>query len=224
LERHLLKLEKTISPHLGEKILYAGSAIEKAESAMILVHGRGATADSMLPLLDELNSDHMMFVIPQADNFTWYPYRFIEERQANEPGISSGLILIKSIIKSLNGQGFSNEQIYLLGFSQGGCLAADYVARFPAKFAGVFVLSGGLIGNKLNRNDYSGSLLQTPVLFGCSTEDFHIPEERVHESARVFEGLHARVTTHIYENLGHTINQDELDRINSIIVKNNSLT
>ena len=213
----MLKLEKTISPHLGEKILYAGSDIKKAESIMLLLHGRGAAADSMFPLIDELNADNMMFVVPQADHFTWYPYRFIEERQANEPGISSALILIHSIIKSLNDQGISKEQIYLLGFSQGACLAADYAARFPTKYAGVFVLSGGLIGKSVNLRDYTGNLDNTPVFLGCSTEDLHIPEDRVRESTQIFEMLNADVTMKIYENLGHTINQDELDQINNII-------
>jgi phospholipase/carboxylesterase len=217
MERFVLKLAKTIPPHLGDKILYPGLSLENAEFAMLLIHGRGATAESMLPLIDALEADKISFVIPQADQLTWYPYRFIEERQANEPGITSGLTLIHTIIQSLEDKGFPKHKIYLLGFSQGACLAADYVARFPAQFAGVFILSGGLIGKSLKANDYAGHLENTPVFLGCSTEDFHIPENRVYESARVFESLKAKVTKKIYENLGHTINQDEIDEINHIV-------
>lgn len=111
----------------------------------------------------------------------------------------------------------SNENIYFLGFSQGACLAADYAARFPARYGGVFMLSGGLIGDKIPVADFQGDLQQTPVFLGCSEMDFHIPEKRVHESAEIFKRLNADVTKKLYPNLGHTINRDELEVINKIL-------
>jgi phospholipase/carboxylesterase len=159
----------------------------------------------------------MTFIIPQASDLTWYPNRFIDKRDANEPGISSGLTLINSIFQGILHSGISSEHIHLLGFSQGACLALDYAARFPSRFGGVFALSGGLIGQKIDINDYQGDLKKTPVFLGCSDEDFHIPVERIHKSALIFENLNAAVTKRIYPNMGHTINQDELHFVKQIL-------
>ena len=215
----MLKLNNTIEPHKGERILYSGSDLESAKRAMILIHGRGATAESILSLSNELNLEDTIFVAPQARDFAWYPYRFIEARTKNEPGITSGLTLINSIIAALNESGIENNSISLLGFSQGACLTIDYALRYPKKYAGVFVLSGGLIGDVINLNDYKGDLENTPIFFGCSNIDFHIPEVRVKESAEITKSLNADVTVKIYENMGHTINEDEIEIINSILLK-----
>jgi phospholipase/carboxylesterase len=159
----------------------------------------------------------MCYVIPQAADFTWYPYRFIESRAANEPGLTSGLHLIDTLVNAVIDNGLNREKVYLLGFSQGACLAADYVARNPAAYGGLFVLSGGLIGKQINLADYCGDLDNTPVFLGCSDSDFHIPESRVHETASIFEQLNADVTKRIYAGMGHTVNQDELDFINLVL-------
>lgn len=215
----MLNLSKTIPPHTGDDTLYKGLTPGKASRAMIMIHGRGASAESIAALIAEIKADDFLYAVPRASGNTWYPHRFIEPRQTNEPGISSGLALIDAIVKSLNEAGITSDKIYLLGFSQGACLAVDYAARYPDKFAGVFALSGALIGEKINGPDYSGDLRSTPVFFGCSENDFHIPEERIHESAEIFKKLNADVTTRIYPNLGHTINHDEIKFINNIINK-----
>ena len=171
----------------------------------------------MVNMASEIYMENMMYVIPQATNYTWYPHRFIEKREMNEPGISSGLTLLKSIIDALIEKNIRQEDIYLLGFSQGACLVTDFVARYSGKYGGMFALSGGLIGDKVSQNDYQGNLLKTPVFFGCSDNDLHIPEQRIHESAEIFEGLNADVTKKIYPNMGHTINTDEIRYINDVI-------
>jgi len=213
----MLHLEKTIPPHTGEKIIYAGSPAGSASSAMILLHGRGADAASMKGLIGQLRVDKMLCILPEADNFTWYPYRFIEKRELNEPGISSGLKLIDAIVVALGEQQIRRENLFLLGFSQGACLALDYTARYPDRFGGVFALSGGLIGENLHAEEYQGDLQQTPVFLGCSDRDSHIPEERVQESAAIFEKLNAAVTKKIYPNMGHTVNRDEINMINQLL-------
>jgi phospholipase/carboxylesterase len=210
----MLQIKNTTSPHKGQSIVYAGSDIEKSESAMILLHGRGATAESMVDLVSDIYVENMLYVIPQANDYAWYPFRFIERRELNEPGISSGLALINAIIDSLTDKYILREKIFLLGFSQGACLATEFVARYPEHYGGLFALSGGLIGDVINEGDYQGNLHRTPVFFGCSDHDFHIPELRIDESAEVFEGLNADVTKKIYRNLGHTINTDEIRIIN----------
>jgi len=213
----MLNINNTTDPHDGQSIIYAGADIGHAESAMIVLHGRGATAESMIGLISEIYAEKMIYVIPQAANFAWYPYRFIEKREVNEPGISSGLTLIQSIVTALVEKGIQHEKIFFLGFSQGACLAADFVARYPAKYGGLFVLSGGLIGEHIYQDDYSGNLMKTPVFLGCSDVDFHIPEQRVHESARIFEVMNADVTKKIYPNMGHTINRDEISFVKKVI-------
>lgn len=215
----MLNLNNTIPPHSGDDNLYKGLTPDKASRAMIMIHGRGASAESITALITDIKADDFLYVAPRAAGNTWYPFRFIESRQANEPGISSGLALIDAIVKSLNESGITSDKIYLLGFSQGACLTVDYLARYPDKFGGVFALSGALIGDKLNEQDYSGDLQNTPIFFGCSENDFHIPEERIHESAEIFKHLNASVSTRIYPNLGHTINHDEIKFINNIINK-----
>ena len=216
----MLKINKTIPPHAGEKIHYAGTTIENAAQAMILIHGRGAAAQSMLAMTDLFDSQDIIYIMPQAHNLTWYPYRFIEKRETNEPGISSGLTLIHTLVKSVNDAGIPDEKIYFLGFSQGACLVADYAARYPSRYGGVFVLSGGLIGDTIRSGEFSGDLKNTPVFFGCSDSDFHIPAERVDESAYIFEQLNADVTKSIYPDMGHTINQNEIDFIKKVLLQN----
>jgi predicted esterase len=213
----MLNLNNLIEPHLGNDILYAGEKLDNAKFAMILIHGRGAAAASMISLVNELELRDTIVIALQADQFTWYPYRFIEKREVNEPGISSGLKLIDSIVLALDDNGITSENIFLLGFSQGACLTVDYAARHPKKYAGVFTLSGGLIGDQLNAGDYNGSLNGTPIFFGCSDNDFHIPESRVHESAEIIKKLDAEVEVRIYKNMGHTINRDEIDFVNKVI-------
>lgn len=213
----MLEIRNTIYPHSGQPVLYHGAEIHSAQKAMIMIHGRGANADSMLGLIRHFKANNIIYIIPQASNFTWYPYRFIEDREQNEPGISSGLTLINSIVDALVLKQINRENIYLLGFSQGACLVSDYAARNPNRYAAVFCLSGALIGQKLSTAEFKGDLRQTPVFFGCSEDDFHIPEERIHESAKIFESLNAFVTKRIYPPFGHTINIDEISFINEII-------
>lgn len=215
----MLNLRKTIDPHKGDQIIYSGSDIENAKYALILIHGRGTSAESIIPLAEELKLKDTIVIAPQANEFTWYPYRFIEQREKNEPGITSGFALIDSIISSLNEKGVKTENIFLLGFSQGACLSLDYSARNPKKYGGIFILSGGLIGEVLNKNDYDGDFEKTPVFLGCSDNDFHIPESRVHDSADLIEKMNADVIKRIFPGMGHRISIDEIEVINEILLE-----
>jgi len=177
---------------------------------MILVHGRGASAEDMLGLARELPFDDVSYLAPQAAGHTWYPHSFLAPLDANEPGLGSALRVVSRLIDSLN---VESPRIALLGFSQGACLALEYAARHARRYAGVFGLSGGLIGPPGTPRDYEGSFNGTPVLLGCSDVDPHIPLERVRESADVFRRLRATVDERIYEGMGHTVNDDEIAAI-----------
>lgn len=204
-------------PHQQQEIITTGAEAENAELAMILIHGRGATPQSMLPLAREFDREDIHFRALQAKRYTWYPRSFLAPKEMNQPGISSGLQAIHDQINELNKAGISTDTIVLLGFSQGACLATEFSVRHPQRYGGVIGLSGGLIGESVDPANYSGSLQQTPVFLGCSDHDPHIPQERVDLTEQVFQQLEAGVTKKIYEGMGHTVNQDEIAHVNAIL-------
>jgi phospholipase/carboxylesterase len=204
-------------PHQGKPVAKTGASPEEAETAMILVHGRGASAQSMLLFADEFDRDDIHYRAIQADRHTWYPQSFLAPKEQNEPGISSGLQAIYDQIQKLNEAGVPTGRIVLLGFSQGACLASEFAARHPRRFGGLVALSGGLIGSEVNKDNYSGSFESTPVFMGCSDIDPHIPEKRVHETAEILSSLKAEVTKKIYPNMGHTVNENEIEYIKQML-------
>ncbi len=204
-------------PHHGRPILAGGEPLETAKAAMIMVHGRGAGADDILTLTQFFDTPGLAYLAPQAAQNTWYPYSFLAPIDQNEPNLSSALGTVKGLLALTTEAGLPPEKTILLGFSQGGCLASEFAARHARRYGGLIVFSGGLIGPPGTPRNYAGSLDGTPIFLGCSNIDFHIPEERVHESAATFEQMGAVVTTRIYPNMGHTIIQDEIDHARQII-------
>jgi predicted esterase len=205
-------------PHKNQPVLYAGEPLKKARAAMLLVHGRGATAQDILSLAGELPQAGFAFLAPQAAGNTWYPLPFLAPLAANEPWLTSALAKLASVLDELAGQGLPPERTFLLGFSQGACLALEFAARNARLYAGLVGLSGGLIGPPGTPRDYQGSFAGTPVFLGCSDTDPHIPKARVLESAQVLESLNAQVTARLYPGLGHTVNQDEIEFVRTMLV------
>jgi len=200
-------------PHQKSKIFEHGAPLSRAKAAMIMVHGRGATAKGMFPLADTFAQPDFHYMAPQAKHHTWYPYSFLEPVDKNEPGVSSGLQLLYDLLQSFVKAGFQKENIILLGFSQGACLASEFVARHPQKLGGVVVLSGGLIGPSVNPEKYSGSLTHTPVFIGCSDNDPHVSRDRIDETEAVFQKLNGDVNKKIFNSMGHTINEEEIKEV-----------
>jgi len=203
--------------HQGQPILHTGAPLEQAKAAMILVHGRGATAESILSLVPEIDQPGFAYLAPQATNQTWYPNSFLMPIASNEPWLSSALETVGSVLKAVNEAGISSERVILLGFSQGACLATEFAARNAQRFGGVVGLSGGLIGPDGTPRDYAGSLDGTPVFLGCSDVDFHIPKERVQHSAEILQQLGGNVTVRLYANMGHTVIEDELEAVRAMM-------
>ncbi len=204
-------------PHQGQPVLTAGKPLDSAQAAMVLIHGRGGTAQDILSLTAELPHPDFAYLAPQAAGNTWYPNRFLAPLVSNEPYLSSALAAIGQVLDHLAGAGLPPERTILLGFSQGACLALEFAARHARRYGGVVGLSGGLIGPDDTPRDYAGSLAGTPVFLGCSDVDFHIPQARVHHSAEILQGLGGEVTMRLYPNMGHTINQDELDFVQKMM-------
>lgn len=200
-------------------IKYAGVPLEKAKKALIMLHGRGATAESILSLGEHLKVDDYALIAPQATNNTWYPYSFMAPEQENEPWLSSAINIVNQTVDKVLQSGIKSEDIYFLGFSQGACLATEYTARNAQRYGGVVAFTGGLIGKEINMSNYSGDFEQTPIFFGTGNPDFHVPVERVYTSANIARKMNADVTEKVYENRGHTISEDEINIVNSLVFK-----
>jgi phospholipase/carboxylesterase len=198
-------------------VLRHGVPVEEARLAVILVHGRGGSAEDMLGLADELRTHDVAYLAPQAAGHTWYPYSFLAPLAQNEPGLSSALRVLGTLVDEIAAEGLGAARIALLGFSQGACLSLEFAARSPRRYAGVIGLSGGVIGPPGTPRNYTGSLGGTPVFLGCSDIDPHIPVERVRETADVFRSMQASVDERIYPGMGHTINRDELDAVRALV-------
>lgn len=206
----------TEDPHADGELVTAGAPLSAAEAALVCVHGRGSTAEGIVNLVDDLYRHGVALLAPQADRNTWYPNGFMDPVETNEPRRTSALHAVDRTVERVVESGVPRERVLLLGFSQGACIACDYVARNPARYGGLAALSGGLIGETLP-DDYAGDLERTPVFFGCSEGDSWIPEERIHDSAAVFEALNADVTTRIYDGDAHQINDDELGVLDGMV-------
>lgn len=202
---------------LTTDLIRAGAPIGAARAAMIMVHGRGASAEGILELANAFGARDVAYVAPQAKGGSWYPYSFMSPISQNEPYLSQALETLGGVVEDLQRDGMPSERIVLLGFSQGACLALEFAARNARRFGGVVALSGGLIGPEgMKRND-AGTLAGTPVFLGCSDVDSHIPLARVHESTAVLTKLGGDVTEKIYRGMGHTIVQDEVDHVKKIL-------
>lgn len=200
-----------------KKIVTTGQPLGKAEKAMIMLHGRGGTAEDILGLAREFKLNDFALVAPQATNNTWYPYSFMAPLKQNEPWVTSALQLVDETVNDVRMSGIADEHIWFMGFSQGACLTLEYVTRNARRWGGVAAFTGGLIGEKIYHENYRGDFAGTPVFVGTSDPDPHVPVDRVHASTELIRKLKAAVTEKVYPGMGHTINRDEIQLVNRII-------
>jgi predicted esterase len=205
-------------PHGGGPVARAGAPLSAARAAVILTHGRGATAESILDLAAEVDPGQVAYLAPQARGNTWYPNSFLAPMASNEPGLSSGLAVLGALLAEIGVAGIPPERVGLLGFSQGACLTLEFAARHAGRYGAVIGLSGGLIGPDGTPRDYPGDFGGTPVFLGCSDVDFHIPKERVEETAAVLRRMSADVTARLYRGMGHTVNADEIAQTRALLL------
>jgi predicted esterase len=198
-------------------VLTAGRPIEQGEGVMIMAHGRGASPEDILGLAGALSRPDFAYLAPTAASHTWYPHTFLAETAKNEPWLSSALEVIGQLVDGVVARGVGQDQIVLLGFSQGACLSGELAVRRAGRYGGVVMLSGGLIGPPGTTWPREGSFAGTPVFLGCSDIDPHIPAARVGESATVFERMGAVVTKRLYPGMGHHVNDDEVVFIRSLM-------
>lgn len=198
-----------MQPHGDEPIIEEGEPLGRAP-VLIMVHGRGAAPKNILELVPRLGRTGWTCLAPTAAGRTWYPYSFMADRSENEPGLSSGLDVLGTLLQRVMLAGVPPARVVLLGFSQGACLAAEFAARNPRRYGGVLVFSGGLIGAPGSVGDYPGSFKGTPVFLGCGDGDSHVPRGRVEESAAIFTKMGAAVTCRIYPEMEHLVSDDEI--------------
>jgi predicted esterase len=203
--------------HQGQPLVTVGQALDQAQAALILLHGRGANAPSILLLAEELYHPAYAYLAPQAANNTWYPVTFLAPMQQNEPWLSSALARVGEVVAMVEAAGVPAERIVLGGFSQGACLASEFMARNARRYGGLLAFSGGLIGPPGTPRAYASSVDGTPVFLGCSDVDPHIPKGRVEETASVLESMGAQVTMRLYPGMGHTINADEINHARALL-------
>jgi phospholipase/carboxylesterase len=199
------------------EIVSSGAPLARARAAAILVHGRGSNAEDILGLADEFAQEDIAYLAPQAPGGSWYPYSFLAPLEQNEPHLSRALATLGAVLEQVAREGFTPERVALIGFSQGGCLALEYVARNAKRYGAVAGLSAGLIGPPGTPRNYAGSLASTPVFLGCSDIDSHIPLARVHESRDVLTRMGAAVTERIYPGMGHTVNSEEIEHVSRLL-------
>ena len=208
---------KFISPHQSQPVRTAGESLQRAKAAMLMIHGRGARAEDILSLVNQFDFSEFAYLAPQAADNTWYPNRFLNPISDNEPWLTSALTFVGDVFAQIVQAGIPPERIILLGFSQGACLTLEFAARNARQYGGIVGLSGALIGPDDTPRDYSSLLAGTPVFLGCSDVDFHVPKERVDQTADVLQKLGGEVTERLYPNLDHTVNQDEIDFVRNMM-------
>ena len=200
-----------------KNIIAKGKELSASSKVLIMLHGRGGSAEDILSLAAHLEVNDFTLMAPQATSNTWYPYSFLSPPAQNEPWLSSALTLLKQLLDDLYKKGVASENIYFLGFSQGACLALEFVTRNANKYGGVVAFTGGLIGDRIYNENYKGDFGATPIFIGTSNPDPHVPVERVYATTNILKNMNALVTEKVYTAMGHTVNQDEIDNANKLV-------
>ena len=199
--------------HTTQSTLRFGQPLTKARGALILIHGRGASAEDIAGLAESLNVQDLALFAPEAENNTWYPQRFFVPLAQNEPWLSGALATVHELASEAIAAGLRPEQIGVIGFSQGACLAVEHLVRSGRPYGFVGALSGALIGPAGTVRSQL-DLSRTPVLLGCAENDPHIPREFVEQSAIELTAMNADVTKQIYRGGAHTVFPQEIAWLN----------
>jgi len=189
------------------------------KSAIILLHGRGGSAEDILGLREEFGFPEASYLAPEAPGHTWYPYSFLTPIERNEPWLTQSLAKVSETVDAALRQGIARENIVIAGFSQGACLASEFVARNAARYGGLIAFTGGLIGPPGTDFRYPGNLAGTPAFLGAGDPDPHVPWKRVQESADVLTKMGADVTLKRYAGMPHTISREEISEARALLAK-----
>ncbi len=203
--------------HDSNKVKTEGPALKESAKILIMLHGRGASGSDILSLKQMLQVEDFTLFAPEATNNSWYPYSFMAPAKQNQPALDSALQMLDKVVTSVTEQGVAAGQIYFLGFSQGACLTLEYISRHARAYGGIAAFTGGLIGETIAKENYSGSFEKIPVLITTGDPDPHVPLSRVEESKSILEEMGADVTLKVYKGRPHTILQEEIKLANQLL-------
>ena len=202
----------------NKDVVSSGMQLKDAKRAILMLHGRGATPESIISLKEHLYLIDTAILAPRAANNSWYPYSFMAPVTDNQPALDSALSVINEVVDDIVAAGITRQNIYFLGFSQGACLALEYVTRHADTYGGVMAFTGGLIGRDIDKGNYRGDFNQTPVLITTGEPDPHVPLSRVEDSVEILRSMNARVELKVYRGRVHTIQLEELDLANEMVL------
>jgi predicted esterase len=205
------------NPHADTPVLRSGVGLENATGVVILLHGRGGSAEDILSLAQEMYLPRLEYLAPAASGNSWYPYSFLAPTEQNEPWLSSALKKVQSVLQQALNAGIPSNRVVIAGFSQGACLSTEFVATHPQRYAGLIAFTGGLIGPLGTDLHHAGDLAGTPAFFGSGDPDPHVPWARVQESAEILSRMGAHVTAMRYPGRGHTVDRDELEHAKDLL-------
>ncbi len=189
---------------MNNSIIHLGPALEEASTAIILIHGRGSSAEDIARLAEFIPGESIAWLAPSAPEGSWYPRRFLAPLNENEPHLGEALATVDQLISRVLAAGLPSRRMGLAGFSQGACLALEYVLRRPRRYAFGAGYSGAVIG-PLDTERPPADLEGTPILLACAEHDGHIPFEFVEHSERILTRSLATVTLQTYPGSTHTI-------------------
>jgi phospholipase/carboxylesterase len=204
-------------PHHDQPVRTLGAPLAQAAAAIVLLHGRGASAEDILGLAGEMYDERVAYLAPQAADNHWYPYSFMAPIAENEPWLSSALAKVAAVVKVAVDGGVPLERIFVCGFSQGACLSTEFIARNPARYGGLVAFTGGLIGPADADLHHAGKLAGMPALFSSGDPDPHVPWSRVLASAKELTAMGAEVETQRYPGRPHTVLPQEIEAARELI-------
>ncbi|MFN7978055.1 MAG: dienelactone hydrolase family protein [Vicinamibacterales bacterium] len=210
---------RDLDPHKDAPVSHVGAPVTSARAVVILAHGRNAAPPNILELAGRLDLPDVAYLAPAASGRTWYPLSFLVPREQNEPSLTSALGRLHALVHDVTALGVPLSRVVLGGFSQGACLATEYVWQHPARYGGLVAFSGGLIGPQGTtwQPSHANVLAGMSAFLGCSDVDSHVPKWRVEESAEVLRAMGAEVELRLYPGMGHLVNDDEIAHARTLI-------
>ncbi|MGW1784000.1 alpha/beta hydrolase [Streptomyces sp. NPDC002143] len=207
----------TENPHLATELRFEGPQPPDAALAAVLVHGRGQDPDFMAEVAGRIGMSDVRSVLPAASGNSWYPGRFMDPFEQNEPWLTHALDAIDHALAALEAEGFAAGRTALIGFSQGACLLAEYLVRRPAPFPAVALLTGGCLGPDDTARRPAGALPGTRVLLSSSRFDDWVPPGRVQQTAALLQDMGAAVTLCLHDAPEHGVDDAETRAVRDLL-------
>ena len=188
-----------------------------APLSAVLIHGRHRTPEEMVGLAKRIGLPDVAWRALRAPGGSWYPDSFLAPLDVNLPQLERTLARVEQEVQALEALGVPRRRIALVGFSQGACVACEYVRRHPRRWGGLIAFTGGLFGPAGSAWEGPHLLDETPVLLSNSDRDEFVPWTRTQETAAVFRRMGADVTLELYRGRDHVVGDEEIAEARTIL-------